>query len=681
MTLRPYQQEAVDAFWQHIAERKDSPCVVIPTAGGKTPVMATICRDAVAQWGGRVLILAHVRELLKQTADKLEKVCEGVPYGIYSAGLGKRETTQPVIVAGIQSVYRRAGELDAFDIILVDEAHMIPPEGEGMYRQFLNDAKLVNPNVRVGGLTATPYRMKTGSICTPTGILNHVCYEIGVGDLVLQGYLCKPTSRIGRAEVNTSALHVRAGEYIAEEVEALMTAPGRVEAACAEIVELTRDRKGVLIFASGIAHAESIVLTLCNTHGIECDMVTGDTESKERERILDAFVRGETRYLCNVNVLTTGFDAPVIDCVAILRPTLSPGLYYQMVGRGFRLHPGKENCLVLDFGNNVRRHGPVDRIKARDKKVGSEGGAAPEKMCPECRVMVATGVMVCPECNYEFPSREPKHLAKPATEEVLSGQQTPAQKQPVRTRHEVLEATYSVHTKKGHTPGDGTPQTLKVSYRIGFAAWVSEWVCIEHQGFAQQKARRWWGVRSRMGFPASAREAVRFAEAGALANTVAIEVCTRAGEKYPEIVEHELRPAPEIPWQFDGSLEPEVCYYEVLNLNPWEYAAKDLDASESIFFCDKARDLELSPNLPEDVTDEMLERAGLFLSDPIKRRAYDLHHGFAEPTEEERYGSDSWEEASDFNFGANVAPVATNSISTSTSSTHTAGEGEEESVF
>ena len=146
ITLRPYQREAVKAVYDHLRTRDDNPCVVIPTAGGKTPVMASICQDSVGLWQGRVMILAHVKELLEQTADKLNAICPEVRYGVYSAGLKRRDTDRPVIVAGIQSVYRRAKELGRFDLVLIDEAHMVPPDGEGMYRTFLAEAKVVNPH-------------------------------------------------------------------------------------------------------------------------------------------------------------------------------------------------------------------------------------------------------------------------------------------------------------------------------------------------------------------------------------------------------------------------------------------------------------------------------------------------------------------------------------------------------
>jgi len=355
MDLRPYQKEAVDAVYRHLRERGDHPCVVIPTAGGKTPILATICKDAVTRWNGRVLVLAHVKELLEQAADKLSAVCPEVPVGVYSAGLGSRDTLAPVIVAGIQSAYKRARELGHFDLVIIDEAHLIPPDGDGMFRSLLSELKSINPQFRVIGLTATPFRMTTGPICGPDNILNMVCYEIGVRELIVQGFLCPLVSKAGIAKADFDRLHVRGGEYVANEVEALMDEACLVEAACREILEYTKERRSCLIFASGVPHGRHIAQKLLEL-GQRVEAVFGDTLDYERERTLADFRDGRLKYLVNVNILTTGFDAPGIDCVALLRPTLSPGLYYQQVGRGFRLHPAKQNCLVLDFGGNVLRH-------------------------------------------------------------------------------------------------------------------------------------------------------------------------------------------------------------------------------------------------------------------------------------------------------------------------------------
>lgn len=555
MQLRPYQQDALEAVYRYLREYDDNPVVVIPTAGGKTPILATICRDAVTQWNGRVLILAHVKELLEQAAEKLRAVCPDVKFGVYSAGLKRRDTDHAVIVAGIQSVYRRACELDAFDLIIVDEAHLIPTSGDGMYRQFLADAKVINPNVRVIGLTATPFRLDSGAICGPDHFLNTVCYEVGVRELIRDGYLCPLVTKAGKTKVDTSGLHMRAGEFVADEVESLVDQDSVVEAACREIVEATQDRQAVLIFAAGVAHGRHVVQVLREKHGIECGFVCGETPAQERDEVLarfrrvsrGLFARQPLKYLCNVNVLTTGFDAPNIDCVALLRPTASPGLYYQSVGRGFRLHPGKQNCLVLDFGGNVLRHGPVDQIKAVERK-GNGTGQAPAKECPMCQSVIAAGYACCPDCGYAFPppDRE-KHDPTASEAGILSGQVT-------TTKYEVLDVYYAIHTKRGATEDD--PKTLRVDYKVGWHKYKPEWVCFEHEGYAREKAIAWWKQRSPDPVPGTAERAVEIAQGGGLATTKSITVRAVAGEPYERIIDYELGPMPD-------PVEPSVYeYYE-----------------------------------------------------------------------------------------------------------------------
>ena len=550
LELRPYQQEAVSAIYRHLREREDNPCVVIPTGGGKTPVMATICRDAVGRWNGRVLILAHVKELLEQALDKIHVVAPEMwmKTGIYSAGLKSRDTEHPIIIAGIQSVYRRACELDAFDLVIIDEAHMIPPDGDGMYRTFLEEARKVNPNLRVIGLTATPFRMKSGMICEPGNVLNQVCYDIGVKELIVQGCLCPLITKGCAQPLDTSSLHVRAGEFVAGEAEDLMDTDELVESACREIVEQTQGRRSVLVFTTGIQHGEHVAAVLRRMASEPVATVFGETATEERDRVLAEFKAGKIKHLVNVNVLTMGFDAPNIDCVAMVRPTLSPGLYYQMVGRGFRLNEGKENCLVLDFGGNVLRHGPVDaiRVQAVNHRVAGE---APAKQCPQCQSLIAAGYAMCPDCGYEFPPPERRqHEATASTEGILSGEVT-------TSVHEVREVFYSVHSKKG-APEDA-PKTLRVEYRTGFHQHQSEWLCFEHTGWARQKAESWWRRRSVAPVPRTAAEAEWMANDGALCRTRTITVRTVVGDQYPRIIGYELddRPAWREPGM-DDDLEP-----------------------------------------------------------------------------------------------------------------------------
>jgi DNA repair protein RadD len=241
------------------------------------------------------------------------------------------------------------------------------------------------------------------------------------------------------------------------------------------------------------------------------------------------------KYLINVNVLTTGFDAPNVDCVVLLRPTASPGLFYQMTGRGFRLHPSKQDCLVLDYGDNILRHGPVDAIQIVERK--STGGEAPAKECPKCQTVVHAVYTNCPECGFAFPPPEnSKHGSQASNEGILTGEITD-------TEFEVLDVAYHVH-KKREAPEDA-PRTMRVDYRLGLDDWQSEWVCIEHAGFARQKAMAWWRLRSPDPFPESAQRAVEIAQGGGLACTRKITVRTIAGEKYDRIIAYVLGDLPE----------------------------------------------------------------------------------------------------------------------------------------
>ncbi|MFN3193854.1 MAG: DEAD/DEAH box helicase [Aureliella sp.] len=535
MQLRPYQQAAIDAVYSHLRHRDDNPCVVIPTAGGKTPIIASICRDAVTRWSGRVLILAHVKELLAQAADKLKAMAPDLDVGVYSAGLGSRDTKGDVLIAGIQSVHQRAAKLGRFALVLVDECHLIPASGDGMYRRFLDDAKHINPHLRVVGFTATPYRLDSGSICSEDGPLHRTCFEVGVLELIRDGYLCRPIAKAGEVKADTSKLHVRGGEFVASEAEALMDTERLVASAGREIVDATQDRHSCLIFAAGVDHAASIADAMRIGLGVDCEIVTGETSSDERARILHEFRQRQLKYLVNVNVLTTGFDAPNIDCVALLRPTMSPGLFYQMVGRGFRLHPGKQDCLILDFAGNVLRHGPVDCIVPKNDRPSD--GKAVAKECPECRRLIASGFSACPECGYDFQveSHDP-HEATTTGGGILSTDISV-------TEYAVQDIMYRVHVKRD-APEDA-PRTLRVDYQIGLDHWQSEFVCIEHTGYARKKAESWWRERSPDPFPDSTDQAVTIAEAGGVAYTESITVRSVPGEPYDTIVGHRLAPIPE----------------------------------------------------------------------------------------------------------------------------------------
>ena len=528
--LRWYQTKCVKSIYDFLDQYpQGNPCAVLPTGSGKTLVLAQICQDISEKWGGRVLVLAHVKELLQQSASKLQSFLPVDKVGIYSAGLDSRDTTHPVIVAGIQSVYKRAGDLGPFTAVIVDEAHLIPSHDGGMYRTFIADAKLVNPSVRIIGLTATPYRLDCGWICAPENILHEICYEVGVKELITQGFLCPLKTRAGKEHPDLQGIHTRGGEYIESEMAERMDKI--VLAACEEVVQLTQDRKSVLIFASSIEHAQHIQETLIKMTGIMVGFVCGETPSDERATLLNKFKSGEMKYIVNMNVLTTGFDAPNIDAIVLLRATLSPGLFYQMVGRGLRVCEGKENCIVLDYGENTMRHGPIDMIQI-DRKQDGRTGEAPSKECPQCQAVIFAGYSSCPECGFEFPAPDLKHNDKAGEAEIISGVV-------IETEYDVTRTRYYLHRKRNKP--EATP-TMRVEYEIKSFPPESkkEWVCIEHEGFAGNKARRWWADRSIIQFPSTVEMAVKLANAGALSETSKILYKQTPGKPFGEILRYEI---------------------------------------------------------------------------------------------------------------------------------------------
>ena len=468
-------------------------------------------------------------------------------FGIYSAGLKSRNTKEPVIVAGIQSVYQKACELGAFDLILIDEAHLLPENGEGMYRTFLKEAKIVNPNVRLIGFTATPYRMTSGLICKPENLLNHVCYEKGIKELINEGFLCRIHTRVPAQKIDCSNLHVRNGEFRSEEVAELFSTESAVHSIFTDIFRNTKDRNKILVFCADVAQAALFQREIQRIADV--GLITGDTPAPERAELIARFQDQPTgllkevtplRWLVNVNVLTTGFDAPNIDCIVLARPTLSPGLFYQMTGRGFRNAPGKTDCLVLDYGGNIQRHGCVDAINVK-VKTGGKGGEAPIRECPQCHTILSISVSRCAACGYIFPIPEsPSRLQEQASQEgILSGQTTEVQ-------YEVQDITYRKHYKKNGTPDD--PPTLCIEYQVGFNEYAKKWVCPEHKGWAwSNKFVPWWKQHTDTKPPTTVDEALYYAKNGCLARPQRLTVIKTSGQRFEEVIEHDFTEKPVLP--------------------------------------------------------------------------------------------------------------------------------------
>ncbi len=512
---------------------------------GKTPLLSQICSDVVTKWGGRVCVLAHVKELLEQAADKLAHFLPAGPInnptvGLYSAGMNRRNTDNPVVVAGIQSVYKKAFKLcnpNPFNIIIVDECHLISSKDATMYRKFLTDILIANPNAVVIGLTATPYRLDSGIIYGgKDDIFTDKVYEAPLKQLILQGYLSPLKTKRGCEHADMANVSVRGGEYVSSEMAAKFDEI--MLAAIDEILRMTvtQGRKSTLIFGASVDHGKKIQEAIIEA-GYSCGFVCGDTPKDERAKILLAFKEGKLQYLSNVNVLTTGFDAPNVDCVALLRSTLSPGLYYQMVGRGLRICEGKKDCLVLDYGENVATHGPIDMIRPPKGKQSDGDGEAATKECPNCHEIVFAGYKLCPECNHEFAADTILHNHIAGNKGVVSGE--------INTYDVVIAETRCfMHRKRGFEDDPEVPPTLRVEFRTGGMSMevYRKWVCIEHQGFARQQAENWWVEMCPLECPSTVMEAIELADAGVFRQVKKITVREEAGKNFPEIIGYEFGP-------------------------------------------------------------------------------------------------------------------------------------------
>jgi DNA repair protein RadD len=380
-----------------------------------------------------------------------------------------------------------------------------------MYRQFLDGLQQHNRRLFCVGLTATPYRTGEGSLAGEGKLFSGICYEAKTGALTEAGFLSRLTNNPADSQADLKGVKVRGGEFVAAEMEAAFTTDTIIHAAVCELTIACEHRKSILVFCAGVSHAEQVSLALRDLTGQEVGLVTGETHAMERQRVLSDFRSGSLRWCVNVDVLTTGFDAPGIDAVAVLRATMSPGLFAQIVGRGLRISQGKTDCLILDFGGNLQRHGALDADDyGVSKPRNSDGSEAPSKVCPKCKNEVYLSAVKCSECGHIFVrqmDQQPRHGDEIDTTSSIVGAPEPQW-------YDVQEVNWHLHAKK-NTPGK--PPTLCVSYYVsddtmpaGNLGWivVREWVCFEHEGFALQKAFAWWDARSVFPFPASVAEAV-----------------------------------------------------------------------------------------------------------------------------------------------------------------------------
>lgn len=392
--LRPYQANAVNAAISYMRS-SISPCMIeAATGAGKSHIIAEIARIIHQMTGKRVLCLAPSAELVVQNRAKY--LATGNKASMFSASAGGKETRHPVVFGSPLTVKNNIKRfLNDFALVIIDESHGITPT----IMEIIRAMREGNPNLRVLGTTATPYRLGSGYIFArkPDGTTNteevakdpfftDCVYAITARDLIEQGFLTPPIiGAIGVDGYDTSALAPNnRGQFDAAEVDRAYHGHGRkTSAIVADIVSQARNRHGVMIFAATVQHAQEVMASLPPSMSA---LVTGDTSKKDRTKIINAFKARRIKYLVNVSVLTTGFDAPHVDLVAILRKTESIGLLQQIIGRGLRLSEGKRDCLILDYTTNLDDHCPDGDLFAPviKAKLKSEGGGGLKCICPSC---------------------------------------------------------------------------------------------------------------------------------------------------------------------------------------------------------------------------------------------------------------------------------------------------------
>lgn len=529
--LRDYQEEAIEALFDYFQNYGGTnpdgtpvdanPLIGLPTGTGKAVVQAFFIKKALERFPNtRIIAATHVKELIKQNSKKVQSVWPLAPIGVYSAGLKSRDFIQPVVFGGIQSMRNKPEIFGRRDLLLIDEAHLLSPNSDTSYVKFIdylryggnpeNPPVWANPYLKVIGFTATPYRLGLGHM-TNGSIFTHMAYDItdidGFDRLLAKGYICPLIPKKTKTELDVSNVGMSNGDFKQNELQNAVDQQSVTYSALQEVVEQGYNRASWLIFATGIEHAVHIHEMLNSAFGIPTGLVHSGNKDykrneKQNEADLEAWKRGELRAIVNMNSLTTGIDHPPCDLIAVLRPTMSPGLWVQMLGRGTRpfdyfklsleeqiemaYYQGyiKENCIVLDFAGNTRRLGPInDPVIPKPKGKGPPGDA-PVKICEKCATYNHASARVCVVCDYEFPiNTEDNISAKSSNLELLRSNMP--QFEPFQVDRVVLT---SHESKAGNS-------TIKVAYFCGLRTFF-EYISVESTStYFKHKSKDWFRQR------------------------------------------------------------------------------------------------------------------------------------------------------------------------------------------
>lgn len=526
---RAYQTEIENAVMDYLFNEKGNPVVASPGGSGKSHVMARLTKRFVTEYEGtRVILLAMDYKLIDQNCNELLRLWPSAPCGIYSAGLKRRDTREPIIFAGIQSVAKRYKEFGKRHIVIVDEADQLSPKEQTLYQQFINGLKESNPNLRVIGFTATPYRLGTGCL-TNLEMWDKIVIDLTKTErfnwFVENGYLAPLTTKRTSHEIDVREIAMKGGDFDEHSMQEVANTDELNKAVVSECVKYGVDRKHWLVFSSGIDHGHKLA-KLFNARGVPTVMLSGKDSTEHRMATEADWRSGKIRCVVNNALYSRGFDFPAIDMIVWVRATQSTALWVQACVRGTRTAPSKTDCLVLDFASNIMRLGPVnDPVVPSPRRKGDDvKGEAPLKSCPECFSYVPIQCRECPDCGYVFPP--PSTIKKTAETADILRKTSPTGC--VIEDHEVLGVRYKPTMSKNGT------YYLRVTYST-FAHRFHAYRFFDSGAImAQRQNKDWWiHCGGNLPVPGGVDEA-----ADRAVNELGIPKIVRVdvSEKYPRVV-------------------------------------------------------------------------------------------------------------------------------------------------
>jgi len=550
---RDYQLETVNSIFRYFqANRTGNPVAGLPTGTGKAFCIAYFLFKALEMYSKqKILVATHVKELVDQNYKEFIEIWPQAPAGVYSAGLKRKDTHQSVIFCGIASIAKNIEAFGRVDLVIVDECHLISLKEDSMYRAVFDALKVINPNLRIIGFTATPWRAGQGRLTEGDGIFTDMCIDLtdmaSFNRFVREGYLVPLVSKPTKLLLDVTGVKITAGEYNEKSLDLAVNKDHITFAALQEAQQYAYEtgRRSWIIFATSLAHADKIKEML-EYLGVTCRVVHSKMSSTERDNNVADWKAMKFTAIINMGVLTTGVNHPALDLIVMLRPTMSSVLWVQMLGRGTRplfvregydlttiqgrldsiAASAKQYCLVMDFAGNIKRLGPVNDPVIPRKK-GASKGEVPIKECDACGMYNHISAKWCggtpfktnEGCGAEFVFRV--QLKQEASTEAVVREDD----LPVIETFPVMQTTASVHRK------EGKPDSLKVTYYC-FTKKFTKYILIEHPGFGRRKAEMWWSERTNLTLPITTAEAMEiFTE---LSVPTHIQVWTNA--PYPEIM-------------------------------------------------------------------------------------------------------------------------------------------------